>query len=132
MLCIMTCTHVALAAEPFEQVVGLELVLLVGHHAGHFERQPGLGHLVLEQALAHGVERRLHHVAGGHRPEIVHREHVERKRIIFVVYVILIVESALPRSPAADGVYVLRRAFSGSSPAFSTVLRQNCKGIAPL
>lgn len=72
------CTHVALAAQPLEQVVRLELVLLVGHYARHFERQPGFGHLVLEQALAHGVERRRHHVARGHRPEVVHHQHCPR------------------------------------------------------
>lgn len=69
------CTHVALAAQPLEQVVRLELVLLVGHYARHFERQPGFGHLVLEQALAHRVERRRHHVARTHRPEVVHHQH---------------------------------------------------------
>lgn len=72
------CTHVALAAQPLEQVVRLELVLLVGHYARHFERQPGLGHLVLEQALAHRVERRRHHVARSHRPEVVHHQHRSR------------------------------------------------------
>lgn len=66
---------VTLATESFEQIVRLELVFLVGHHAGHLERQPGLGHLVLEQPLAHGIERRRHHVARAHRPEIVHHEH---------------------------------------------------------
>lgn len=68
-------THVALAAQPFEEIVRLELVLLVGHDARHFEREPGLGHLVFEQPLAHGVERRRHHVARGHGPEIVHHQH---------------------------------------------------------
>lgn len=67
--------HVTLTTESLEQIVSLKLILLVGHHAGHLERQPGLGHLVLEQALTHGVERRGHHVARAHRPEIVHHEH---------------------------------------------------------
>lgn len=68
-------TYVTLTAESFEQIVRLELIFLVGHHSGHLERQPGLGHLVLEQPLAHGIERRRHHVARAHRPEIVHHEH---------------------------------------------------------
>jgi len=72
---IQRCTYVTLATESFEQIVRLELILLVGHHSGHLERQPGLGHLVLEQPLTHGIERRRHHVARAHRPEIVHHEH---------------------------------------------------------
>jgi len=30
---------------------------------------------MLEQPLTHGIERRRHHVARAHRPEIVHHEH---------------------------------------------------------
>lgn len=75
-------THVTLAAQPFEQVVRLELVLLVGHDPGHFERQPGLGHLVFEQSLAHRrVERRRHHVARAHRPKFIHHEHSSAKTV---------------------------------------------------
>lgn len=93
-------THVALAAQAPEQFVGIELVLLVGHDARHFEYETRLGRrlMFVKSAAttaastaaadtaatgtaatdaatdsAHGRVERQH--AGGHRAQVVHHQH---------------------------------------------------------
>jgi hypothetical protein len=61
-------THLALAAEPSKQLIGLELGLLIGDDARHLEDEARFGLLV----QTHGIERQY----SGESRRVVHCVHV--------------------------------------------------------
>jgi len=61
-------THLALAAEPSKQLIGLELGLLIGDDARHLEDEARFGLLV----QTHGIERQY----SGEGRRVVHCVHV--------------------------------------------------------